>query len=344
MAAPASPATAGKRDRDEDHAAQRAAENEMISAAVKEVMRRGDSNDKAVPAWQVDASLAGVFTEACLDVILRRVREELLREGPLVRLAAPVHVCGDIHGQLHDLLSLFNLAKPPPTDSFLFLGDYVDRGKYGIESVALLMGLKVLHPDKMYLLRGNHETAQVNKQYGFFDECKKKFSVKLYKKFSDVFMCLPLAGLISDAILCMHGGISQELTSLNSIERLKLPAEVPDAGLACDLLWADPDASVDGWATSDRGVSFLFGKAPLQKLLDALDIDLVVRAHQVMEKGYSFFDPERRLVTVFSATNYCGQFANCGGMLNISENLDCTFSIIKPRMPTGAAFAGAAGM
>ena len=328
--------SAQKRDRDDP---ARAEEDRQILAAIKAVV----SKIEEVSVWELENAAGAklMFTEQLLDVILPRVRDLFLAEGALVRVTAPVHVCGDIHGQLHDLLNLFKLAKPPPEEKFLFLGDYVDRGKFGIECVAILMGYKCLYPDRIVLLRGNHETATVNRQYGFFEECKRKYSVRMWKKFSDVFMCLPLAATINDAILCMHGGISRELTSLRAIEAIQLPLEVGDTGLVCDLLWADPCEDTPEWAESDRGVSFLFGEKPLDRCLKACDLDLVVRAHQVMDHGYKFFpgNHDRKLVTVFSATNYCGAFSNCGGMLNVAENLQCTFGIIKPRMKAPPNFA-----
>ncbi|VAH02442.1 unnamed protein product [Triticum turgidum subsp. durum] len=236
---------------------------------------------------------------------------------------------GDIHGQFVDLLRLFDLGGYPPTSTYVFLGDYVDRGKQSLETICLLLAYKIRYPDKVFLLRGNHEDAKINRVYGFYDECKRRFNVRLWKIFSDCFNCLPIAALIDDKILCMHGGLSPELTNLDQIKDIERPAEIPDYGLLCDLLWSDPSPDGEGWGESDRGVSCTFGADMLIEFLEKNDLDLICRAHQVVEDGYEFF-AQRRLVTIFSAPNYCGEFDNVGALLSIDENLMCSFQILKP--------------
>jgi serine/threonine-protein phosphatase PP1 catalytic subunit len=241
---------------------------------------------------------------------------------------------GDIHGQFVDLLRLFDLGGYPPTSTYLFLGDYVDRGKQSLETICLLLAYKVKYPDKIFLLRGNHEDAKINRVYGFYDECKRRFNVRLWKIFCDCFNCLPMAALIDDKILCMHGGLSPELNSLDQIKDIERPTEIPDYGLLCDLVWSDPSPDSEGWGESDRGVSCTFGADKLVEFLEKNDLDLICRAHQVVEDGYEFF-AQRRLVTIFSAPNYCGEFDNAGALLSIDESLMCSFQILKPN-DTGA--------
>ncbi|TVU20967.1 hypothetical protein EJB05_30574, partial [Eragrostis curvula] len=243
-------------------------------------------------------------------------------------------VGGDIHGQFVDLLRLFDLGGYPPTSTYLFLGDYVDRGKQSLETICLLLAYKLKYPDKIFLLRGNHEDAKINRVYGFYDECKRRFNVRLWKIFCDCFNCLPMAALIDDKVLCMHGGLSPELNSLDQINDIERPTEIPDEGLLCDLLWSDPSSDTQGWGESDRGVSCTFGADKLVEFLEKNDLDLVCRAHQVVEDGYEFF-AQRRLVTIFSAPNYCGEFDNVGALLSIDESLMCSFQILKPN-ETGA--------
>jgi len=122
---------------------------------------------------------------------------------------------GDTHGQFYDLLRLFNLAGFPPDSNYLFLGDYVDRGRHSIEVMCLLLAYKIKYPENFFILRGNHETDSISWMYGFYDECKRKYSVKLWKAFVDLFNCLPVAALINEKILCMHGGISRNLKSFD---------------------------------------------------------------------------------------------------------------------------------
>ena len=137
--------------------------------------------------------------------------------------------------------------------------------------------------------------------------------------------------IVDDRILCMHGGISPELTSLDKIRKIVRPTEVPDKGLLCDLLWSDPDKNAMGWGGNERGVSVTFNENIVEKMVEDLDIDLVCRAHQVVEKGYDFF-ANKKLVTVFSAPNYCGQFDNAGAMMLVDENLVCGFKILIPKI------------
>lgn len=183
-------------------------------------------------------------------------------------------------------MRLFEYGGFPPTANYLFLGDYVDRGKHSLETICLLLAYKIKYPNKVNLLRGNHEDAKINKIYGFYDECKRRFNVRLWKTFTDCFNCMPVAALIDEKILCMHGGLSPELQNINQISDIERPAEVPDSGLLCDLLWSDPDANVEGWGESDRGISCTFGPETLQEFLDKNDLDLICRGHQVSK--YSF--------------------------------------------------------
>lgn len=231
-------------------------------------------------------------------------RELFLSQPVLLELRAPITICGDIHGQYYDLLRIFQVAGHPEDTNYLFLGDYVDRGMYSLETICLLLAFRLKHPDRFFLLRGNHESASITRMYGFYDECKRRFSVKLWKTFCDCFNCLPVAAVVDKRIFCCHGGLSPYMRSLEQINRIARPTDVPDTGLMCDLLWADPHDEIENWGESARGVSHTFGKKKVTEFLDKFDMDLVVRAHEVMEDGYQFF-AGRKLVTVFSAPNYC---------------------------------------
>jgi serine/threonine-protein phosphatase PP1 catalytic subunit len=246
----------------------------------------------------------------------------------LLELETPLKICGDIHGQYPDLLRLFKIGGFPPNSNYLFLGDYIDRGKQSLETVCLLLGFKIRYPENFFLLRGNHECASINRVYGFYDECKRRYAVKIWKKFTDCFNRMPIAAIVNDKIFCMHGGLSPELSSMDQIRRINRPVDIPETGLLCDLLWSDPDLDVQGWGENDRGVSFTFGKETVSNFLRKHDLDLICRAHQVVEDGYEFFG-NRKLVTIFSAPNYCGEFENAGAMMSVDENLRCTFEILE---------------
>jgi serine/threonine-protein phosphatase PP1 catalytic subunit len=264
-----------------------------------------------------------------LKALAVAAREVLMTQSSLVELEAPLKICGDIHGQYHDLLRMFEFGEFPPHSNYLFLGDYVDRGKQSIETITLLLCYKVKFPENFFLLRGNHECESITRIYGFYDECKRRYSIKLWKEFIQVFNCLPFSALIDDKIMCMHGGLSPSLQKFDEIRQLPRPCDVADNGIICDLLWADPDREFAGWAENERGVSFVFGEDVVDNFLRKHEMDLIVRAHQVVEDGYEFF-AKRQLVTLFSAPNYCGEFDNSGAMMIVDDSLICSFKVLKP--------------
>eukprot|EP00928_Gymnodinium_smaydae_P054946 TRINITY_DN38629_c0_g1_i1.p1 TRINITY_DN38629_c0_g1~~TRINITY_DN38629_c0_g1_i1.p1 ORF type:complete len:303 (+),score=56.49 TRINITY_DN38629_c0_g1_i1:119-1027(+) len=256
-------------------------------------------------------------------------RDVFMDQPIFLELECPLKVCGDTHGQYSDLLRLFECGGFPPESNYLFLGDYVDRGQQSLETICLLLAFKVKYQENFFLLRGNHECASINRIYGFYDECKRRYSIRLWKTFTDCFNCLPVSAVIDDKILCMHGGLSPELSSLEQIKRVVRPTDVPDTGLLCDLLWSDPEKEISGWGENDRGVSFTFGADVVQSFLRKHGLDLVCRAHQVVEDGYEFL-ARRALVTIFSAPNYCGEFDNSAAIMTVDENMCCAFQILRP--------------
>ncbi|THU52514.1 hypothetical protein C4D60_Mb10t04780 [Musa balbisiana] len=233
----------------------------------------------------VQAAKSARVTDAEIRQLCVASKEIFLRQPNLLELEAPIKICGDIHGQYTDLLRLFEYGGYPPHANYLFLGDYVDRGKQSIETICLLLAYKIKYPENFFLLRGNHECASINRIYGFYDECKRRYNVCLWKVFTDCFNCLPVAALIDEKILCMHGGLSPELKSLNQIRNIARPLDVPDQGLLCDLLWSDPDKDIEGWGENDRGVSYTFGPDKVAEFLQKHDLDLICRAHQCDPDG-----------------------------------------------------------
>jgi len=268
------------------------------------------------------------MSENEIKSLCMKARDVFLRQPILLEIGAPIKICGDIHGQFGDLLRLFELLGFPPEENFLFLGDYVDRGKFSLETICLLFCYKIKFPENFFLLRGNHECASINRMYGFYDECKRRYNIKLWRIFVDCFNVLPIAAIVDEKIFCVHGGLSPELHHMEQIRSIMRPTDVPDCGLLCDLLWSDPEPGITGWGENDRGVSFTFGTDVVTKFLIHHGLDLVCRAHQVVEDGYEFF-AKRQLVTIFSAPNYCGEFDNVGGMVCIDQDLNCSFKILK---------------
>ncbi|PQE10482.1 serine threonine- phosphatase PP-Z protein [Rutstroemia sp. NJR-2017a WRK4] len=301
-------------------------------------MAMGDLKDSDIDDYikrLLDAGYAGKTTKGvCLrnaeiNSICSRVREIFLEQPPLIELEAPVKIVGDIHGQYSDLIRMFEMCGFPPSANFLFLGDYVDRGKHSLETILLLMCYKIKYPENFFLLRGNHECANVTRVYGFYDECKRRCNVKVWKTFVDTFNCLPIAAIVAGKIFCVHGGLSPALSHMDDIRHIARPTDVPDFGLLNDLLWSDPADQEKDWETSERGVSYSFGKKVITEFLARHDFDLVCRAHMVVEDGYEFFE-DRILVTVFSAPNYCGEFDNYGAVMSVSTELLCSFELLKP--------------
>lgn len=256
-----------------------------------------------------------------IAAICQAAREVFLGQPTLIELSPPVKIVGDVHGQYSDLIRLFEMCGFPPSANYLFLGDYVDRGKQSLETILLLLCYKIKYPENFFLLRGNHECANVTRGlslisaivhsahsgtvYGFYDECKRRCNIKTWKTFIDVFNCLPIAAVVASKIFCVHGGLSPSLHSMDDIKRIQRPTDVPDYGLLNDLLWSDPSDTALDWEDNERGVSYCFGKAVINDFLVRYDMDLICRAHMVVEDGYEFWN-DRTLVTVFSAPNYCG--------------------------------------
>ena len=268
------------------------------------------------------------LTELEIKFLIIQSKKIISDQPVYLELQSPLVVCGDTHGQYQDLLRLFQVGGYPPDANYLFLGDYVDRGKQSIETICLLLAYKIQNPVNFFILRGNHECGAINRIYGFYDECKRRYSVKLWKLFVILFNELPIAACIDDKILLLHGGLSPELNELKQLSKIKRPTDIPEAGLLCDILWSDPESNRKSWDNNERGVSYTFNERVLSDFLKKNDLDLLCRAHQVVEEGYEFFG-DRELVTVFSAPNYCGEFDNSAAIMSVDESLVCSFKIFK---------------
>ncbi|CAD5212376.1 unnamed protein product [Bursaphelenchus okinawaensis] len=287
--------------------------------------------DRLTLKWTPESSQT-LFKNEELIELCYRARETFWMENSMITCKSPISIVGDIHGQFQDLLAMFRLVGFPPNRQFVFLGDYVDRGPFSIEVITLLYAYKVLYPDQITLLRGNHESRPVNMQYGFFFECKKRYSIELYEVFQYAFYCMPFCALVDNCVLCMHGGISEDLREFNQMKRIDRPCDIPDLGILADLTWADPDPEIQMYEDSPRGAARVFGEEALESFCKQLGLEMIVRAHQVVNDGYEFFC-NRRLCTIFSAPFYCGQFDNTAAVMNIEKGLDITFTLYRPQKP-----------
>jgi len=238
-------------------------------------------------------------------------------------------VCGDIHGQFFDLLELFRQGGQIPSTRYIFMGDFVDRGYHSVETLQLLLAYKARYPECITLLRGNHECRQVTQVYGFYDECFRKYgSANAWKYCTEVFDYLALAAVIDGRILCVHGGLSPDIATLDQVRTLERNTEIPHEGPFCDLMWSDPD-DIDTWAISSRGAGWLFGGKVTQQFNHINGLELVCRAHQLVQEGFKYMFPEKSLITVWSAPNYCYRCGNVASILEFDEHLDRELKIFK---------------
>ncbi|XP_016987577.1 serine/threonine-protein phosphatase 4 catalytic subunit-like [Drosophila rhopaloa] len=261
------------------------------------------------------------ITEAEVKALCAKAREILMEESNVQRLDSPVTVCGDIHGQFYDLKELVRVAGPVPDKNFIFMGDFVDRGHYSVETFLLLLALKVRYPDRIALIRGNHESRQITQVYGFYDEIMLKYgSPAVWFYCTDIFDYLSLAAIIDGKVFCVHGGLSPAIHSLDQIRCLDRKQEVPHEGPMCDLLWSDPEEQV-GWGVSPRGAGYLFGRDVVAQFNSANDLDIICRAHQLVMEGYRWHF-NQSVVTVWSAPNYCYRCGNVAAILELGN--DCS--------------------
>ncbi|KDD74216.1 calcineurin-like phosphoesterase [Helicosporidium sp. ATCC 50920] len=262
--------------------------------------------------------------------------EILVEESNVQRIDSPVTICGDVHGQFYDVTELFKVARDCPETNYLFMGDFVDRGSHSVETFLLLLALKVRYPDRMHLIRGNHESRQITQVYGFYDECIRKYgSAAVWRYCTDVFDYLGLAALVDGVFLCVHGGLSPVIERLDQIRALDRKQEVPHEGGMCDLLWSDPDEAVEGWGLSPRGAGYLFGGDVAAQFCAANGLTTVARAHQLVMDGYRRMFGGR-VVTVWSAPNYCYRCGNVAAVLQLDERLVETYRVFDASAQEGA--------
>jgi serine/threonine-protein phosphatase 5 len=255
-----------------------------------------------------------------------------------------VTVCGDTHGQFYDVMNIFALnGYPSPTNPYLFNGDFVDRGSFSVEVILTFLLFKMACPESIYLQRGNHETKNMNRIYGFEGEVKAKYDEKIFDLFLEVFCHLPLATVIEDKVFVTHGGIPVVPVTLDEIKKIKRGCEPPEAGLMSDLLWSDPQP-FNGKSPSKRGVGFAFGPDITEAFLAKNDLQLLVRSHEVKEEGY-LVEHGGKTITIFSAPNYCDSMGNKGAFIHFAKDCEPKFTQFEAvPHPDVRPMAYAAGM
>lgn len=249
--------------------------------------------------------------------IIESAEELIKKESNILHLEGTFNIIGDIHGNVDDLIRIFEKQGYPQSSKYLFMGDYVDRGSFSVEVLLILYSLKVLFPDHIHFLRGNHESESICSSYGFKAECSRKYTQKLYYRFNESFLFLPFAAIVNKKYFCVHGGISPHTTSLTKISKIKRPIDSDRSPEISGFVWSDPNRKARGFQKSDRGVGFLFNDQKLNQFLERNNLELMIRSHQTIRSGM-----ERSLdkcVTIFSSSNYC-EINNDSCICVVSEN------------------------
>ncbi|EAY14907.1 Ser/Thr protein phosphatase, putative [Trichomonas vaginalis G3] len=287
----------------------------------KIILSRSDKN----------CNISKVISEDQVQNVLDKAYSVLADEPVLLDVAANIHVVGDLHGNIDDLLRIFELLGYPPKERYIFLGDYVDRGTNSFEVMTLLFAFKVKFPSNIYLLRGNHEIEHVSKCYGFLDEIISKYSTALFYNFQKVFQQLPIIGIVGKRILCVHGGIGPSMKDVSDFRKRLKPDEITETSIFADIVWSDPRNMSNEFERNPRGCGWTFNVQATRKFLIKNDLDLILRSHESYD-GYSFPFPTDECITVFSNTDYCDK-KNGGAIINVSNNLNVTvtrFSLMSP--------------
>lgn len=253
-----------------------------------------------------------------IALLCHQLKLQLLDAPNILRLSLPISLVGDIHGQYHDLLEIFRIGGSAPSTNYLFLGDYVDRGFYSVETISLLLVLKLRYPERVSLIRGNHESRTITTNYGFYSECLEKYECggSVWAHITDLFDYLPLAATIDTSILAVHGGLSPSCQQLDQIRVADRFREIPHDGIMADLVWSDPDTEILDFKLSPRGAGYLFGLDVINKFCHENGLVQLVRAHQLCNEGYTSYW-EGKCLTVWSAPNYCYRCGNRASILEI---------------------------
>jgi len=280
--------------------------------------------------WLSTLRRGDYLSEFELKVLCCMVKDILIEECNVQHVSSPVTVCGDIHGQYFDLLKLFSCGGEVPETNYVFMGDFVDRGHNSVETLTLLLLLKAKYPQHITLLRGNHESRQITQVYGFYEECMRKYgNANAWKYCVDIFDYLNLAALIDDTILCVHGGLSPEIKSIDQIRTISRVQEIPSDGPFCDMMWSDPEDITEPWLISPRGAGYLFGSKVTSEFNHVNGLELICRAHQLVMEGFKYHFPDKNLVTVWSAPNYVYRCGNIAAVLAFDEHLNREFKLFK---------------
>ena len=251
--------------------------------------------------------------------IISGIRDIFENEPTLLKLQGKFNVVGDLHGHFEDICHIISKFGFPPDARYIFLGDLVDRGINSMSIVLSLYAMKVQFPNDIFIIRGNHESEKLSKTQGFFSELMMAYKDEaMYNAFLEVFNYTPLAALVNNNVLCVHGGFNGSIKSLSQIERIQRPITKVDGDFIASLLWSDPTEKIDDFQPSPRGLGVLYGQKAFQNFLKNTGVRYVVRGHECVKEGVKpMFDG--KLITVFSASEYCGFIDNKAGVLTVDD-------------------------
>ena len=260
-----------------------------------------------------------------IKTVCDKSKEIFIKEPTILEISPPITLIGDIHGQFQDLMEIFyQQGYPKDGISFIFVGDYVDRGLNSVEVLLVLLLLKIQYPQQLFLTRGNHESRMITQQYGFYDEILRKFGTTvIWQYFVEVFDTIPLGGLINNKIYCLHGGLSPTSNNIDEIKKINRFGDIPRNGLFCDMLWSDPDDR-NGWAINSRGAGYTWGYDCSEEFLHINNLKFISRAHQLIMKGYNWCH-NRQVLSIFSAPNYCYRCGNEAAIIEIEDENNYMF-------------------
>lgn len=252
--------------------------------------------------------------------LFRQTKTILEKEPPILQINGNYTIVGDIHGNSEMLLRVFSKKGYPDRTKYLFLGDYVDRGNNSVDVLVILFTLKCLYPQNIYMIRGNHECRSLNRFYGFLNECKHYYNEDIFEAANQCFDELPIAAILNQTVFCVHGGISQNIKSVDDLSKVtKSNGEPVEGTTETDFLWSDPSNSVSGYQISNRGAGHIFGKDSTQEFLNVLGLKLIVRSHETCSNGFDVpFEDDNILLTIFTSPDYCGE-ENYAGIVSFLE-------------------------
>ena len=274
-----------------------------------------------------------IIPEPQVVALLYKIIEVFTFEDNVLQLYSPITICGDIHGQIYDLFELFNVALSDGVnnitiqDKFLFMGDYVDRGGFSINTFCYLCALKLKFPNNFFMLRGNHEFRQINQIYGFYSESIINYGHPgIWSLFNDAFDVLPIAGLIDGKVFAVHGGLSPRINLIESISLMDKENQDATKGPLADLYWSDPDET-DKWRQNTRGAGWIFGSKHAKEFCHNNGLDFITRSHQLVMEGYKWYF-DNKVVTIWSAPNYMYRGGNKACIMQYHPNELETYSIV----------------